>query len=207
MRHFIALLGLAAVTAACAKKDPEPKPTPVQQVVEEAERKSAEIEAQTGRPVGTMTIRFVEPKEEDIVAMMVAAAGWARKSVSRSIGILQPTASNAIWLRAAEATTQRFALRPIQQSDLQVVCGASPGSTSSRGSQGCSMKYVNAVLMFNSFRMTRDTGYVTVGVIQVPNGSNRSETTFRCVTLLRRPGDWEAKHSELVIDHQRCPRP
>ena len=206
MRHFIAILGVAAVVSACAKKEPEPKPTPVEQVAQQAQRQAEQIEAATGRPVTSLTIRFVEPTEEDIVAMMVAAAGWARKSVSRSIGILQPTAANPIWLRAAEATTQRYALRPIQQSDFGVVCGSSP-ATSGRSTQGCTMKYVDAVLTFNSFRLTRDSGYVTVGVTRVPSGSNRSETTYRCVTVMRKPGDWEAKHSEQVADYQRCPRP
>jgi hypothetical protein len=201
------ILLAALLLAGCAKKEPEAKPSPVAQVVEQAEKMSAQIEAERGGTVGVMTIRFVEPTEEDVVAMMVAAAGWARKSVSRSIGILQPTAANPIWLRAAEATTQRFALRPIQQSDVQVVCGSASQGSSGRSSGGCSMKHVDAVLMFNSFRMTRDSGYVTVGVMRVPNGSNRSETTYRCVTVVRKPGDWEAKHSEQVVDYRRCPRP
>lgn len=206
MTKFSALAAVVLL-GGCSKKEPEAKPTPVQQVVQEAERRSAQIEAETGTPVGTMTIRFVQPTEQDLVSMMVAAAGWARKSVSRSIGILQPTTAEPIWLRAAEATTQRYALRPIQQQDFGVVCGTGQQGTSSRGGSGCSMKYVDAVLMFNSFKMTRDSGYVTVGVTRVPSGATKSETTYRCVTVARKPGDWEAVHSETVIDYRRCPRP
>ena len=200
-------IALALMVAGCAKKEPEAKPSPVAQMVQQAERMSAQVEAETGTPVGVMTITFVEPSETDYVNLIVAAAGWARKS-TRSLGVLQQSTGHPLWKRASEAATQRYALRPIQLSDYQTVCGTPERQQTSITQQKsvCTMKYVDAVMQFNAVRMTRDSGYVALSITRVPTGGTRAETTVQCVALARKGAEWEARRADRVIDYHRCPR-
>lgn len=197
----------AVALVGCSKKEPETKPTPVEQAVQQAERKASQIEAETGTQVGRMTITFVAPTEEDYVGIVVAAAGWARKSY-RSLGILQQTTGGPFWQHASEAAAQKYALRPIQQTDFQTVCGQAERQQTSITQQKtvCTMKYVDAVMHFNSVRMSRDSGYVALGITRVPTGQSRAETVYQCVTLARKAQAWEARHAERVVDWQRCHR-
>jgi hypothetical protein len=207
MRRVAAALALVA-GAGCAKKQPQAKPTPVTQAVQQADRLSAQVEAETGGRVASMTIRFIEPTEDDYVGLIVAAAGWARRTVARSIGVLQQTTDSPMWEHASRAATQRYALRPISLDDYQVVCGGNqPQQTSvSRSSPVCTMKYVDAVLQFTSVRLSSDSGYVGVGVTRVPSGATRSEVTWSCITLARKGAEWDARRSERMEDAHRCPR-
>ena len=213
MRFCIATLtvALGLAVAGCAKKKEEPGtlPAPVAQAVQQAETMSAQIEAETGTPVARMTLNFVEPSEEDYVGLFVAAAGWAKRSVARTIGVLQQTDAPQVFQRASEAASQKYALRPIALTDYSVVCGQPERQQTSITQQKsvCTMKYVDAVLHFNSIRMRRDSGYVTVGVTKVPTGGTRPETVYNCVTLARKGREWEAKRSERVVDYHRCPKP
>jgi hypothetical protein len=154
-----------------------------------------------------MTLTFVEPSEDDYVGLIVAAAGWARKSV-RSLGILQQTTGHPLWAKASMAATQKYALRPIQMSDYSVVCGQPDRKQTSIANvkEVCTMKYVDAVMQFNAIRLTRDSGYVALGITRVPSGANRAETTYQCVSIAKKGKEWEARRAERVVDWQLCPR-
>jgi hypothetical protein len=199
---------IAATLGGCAQKKPEPTPTPVETVAATAEQTRAAIEAQTGTPVNSMTITFVDPPDDVFVGLIVAAAGWARGGITaRSIGILQAEGAEPRFRRAVEAVNQRYALRPIAPSDFTVVCGNSQTSNTSRGATSrCSMKYVDAVLAFNAVRVRGDAGYVGLDVTRVPAGADRVERTFYCITMAKTAGEWKAKKSERVVDPQRCIR-
>lgn len=198
---------IAAAIAGCAKKEPEAKPSPVGEAVAAAVAQRDQIEAQTGGEVGSLTVRFVEPPEDVFVDLFVAAAFWAKSSTSaRSMGVLQAEGAEPRWRRAVEAVNQRYALRPINPSDFTVVCGNPQTQSTSRGGQRCSMKYVDAVLAFNSIRIRRDSGYVGLNVSRVPSGADRAERIYYCVTLGRVGGEWKARKSDRVVDPQRCLR-
>jgi hypothetical protein len=207
MKVRVAILALLAVVACAKKEEPKALPEPVAQAVQQAERMSAQIEAETGTPVGSMTLTFVEPSEDDYVGLIVAAAGWARKSV-RSLGILQQTTGHPLWAKASMAATQKYALRPIQMSDYSVVCGQPDRKQTSIANvkEVCTMKYVDAVMQFNAIRLTRDSGYVALGITRVPSGANRAETTYQCVSIAKKGKEWEARRAERVVDWQLCPR-
>ncbi len=191
---------------ACTKKQPEPRPTPIDIAIQMADQAEARAQAQGGQ-LASFTVTFVEPSEDDMVGLIVAAGGWARRTVARSLGVLQRPDEQPLWRRAAAEAAQRYALRPISQSDYTVVCGeTSQPRQGVRGTPTCSMKYVDAVLQFNSVRMSRDSGYVTVGVTRVPSGSNRAETVYNCVILAKKEGKWDARRSERVVDIHLCPR-
>lgn len=197
---------LVVIAAGCSKKQPEPKPTPIDIAMQMADQAEAQAQAQGGQ-LARFTVTFVEPSEDDLVGLIVAAGGWARRSVARSLGVLQRPDEEPIWRRAAAEASQRYALRPISQSDYSVVCGETNQPRQGvRGTPTCSMKYVDAVLQFNSVRMSRDSGYVTVGVTRVPSGSNRAETVYNCVILAKKAGAWDARRSERVVDIHLCPR-
>ena len=206
MRTFA--LALAAGLAACSSQQPKAKaePTPVEiatQITAQAEEHAKSM----GGTVGSVTIEFVEPPDDVWVDMAVVAAGWAKSYLApRTVGIYQAESAEPRFRRAVEAVTNRFALRPIAQSDFSVVCS---GNTRSRNSMTtptaqCSMKYVDAVVGFNSIRIGRDTGYVGVGITRVPNGATRAEQVYYCITLGKKAGEWAFKRSERVIDPQRC---
>jgi hypothetical protein len=207
MKVRVAILSLLAVVACAKKEEPKTVSGPVAQAVQQAERMSAQIEAETGTPVGSMTLTFVEPSEEDYIGLIVAAAGWARKSV-RSLGILQQTTGHPLWAKASLAATQKYALRPIQPSDYSVVCGQPDRKQTSIANvkEICTMKHVDAVMQFNSVRLTRDSGYVALGVTRVPSGATRAETVYQCVSIARKGNEWEARRADRVADWQLCPR-
>lgn len=196
----------ALLAAACSRKEPEAKPTPVEVAQQLAQQAEARANAE-GAQLGSFTITFVEPTEADYVNLIVGAAGWARKSI-RSLGVLQQSTGNPLWQRASEAATQKYALRPIQLSDYQTVCGQPDrGQTSiSQQKAVCTMKYVDAVMAFNSVRMTRDSGYVALSITRVPTGATRAETSYQCVALVRKGAEWEARRADRIIDWHRCPR-
>jgi hypothetical protein len=197
------------LAGACAKKAPEVKATPIDIAMQIAQQAEAHIDSiQPGAIIMRGTIVFVEPSETDYVNLIVAAAGWARKSY-RSLGVLQQTSGHPLWQHASAAATQKYALRPIQLSDFQTVCGQPERQQTSitQQKQICTMKYVDVVMQFNGVRMTRDSGYVALSLTRVPTGGNRAETTYQCVTLARKGREWDARHSARIVDHTRCPRP
>jgi hypothetical protein len=198
---------LLVTIVGCAKKSPPP-PTPVEIAIQIAAQAQAHMDSvHPGAVLASGTIYFVEPSENDYVNLIVAAAGWARKSV-RSLGVLQQTNGHPLWQHASEAATQRYALRPISLSDYQTVCGVPERqqTTITGTNTVCTMKYVDVVMQFNGVRMTRDTGYVALGLTRVPTGATRSETTYQCVTLARKGAEWNARHAEAVVEPRRCPR-
>jgi hypothetical protein len=209
--RVLALSSLALIGACAKQKEPEPMPAPVQEAQAAAEQIKAQIEAETGRPVDnlTVTINYVEPPENIFVGMTIAAAGWAKSSIgARRIGVFSAQTAEPRFRKTVEAVTNRYAFRTIQPADFTVVCApASRAPTANSSPTGvCSMKYVDAVIMFNSVRMARDSGFVGLNITRVPSGSNRSEQTFYCVTLLRKGEQWESKRSERMVDWNRCPR-
>lgn len=209
MKRPISVWTIAAAlvaTTACSKKEPETKPTPVEVAQQLAAQAEARANAE-GAQLGSFTITFVEPTEADYINLILGAAGWARKSI-RSLGVLQQSTGHPLWQRASEAATQKYALRPIQLSDYQTVCGQPDRGQTSISQQKvvCTMKYVEAVMQFNSVRMTRDSGYVALSITRVPAGGTRAETSYQCVALVRKGAEWEARRADRVVDWQRCPR-
>ena len=207
--HALALSSLALISGCAKKRDPEPLPAPVQEAQAVTEQIKAQIEAQTGHPVEnlTVTMTYVEPPDDLFVEMTIAAAGWAKSSIgARRIGVYQNDGADRRFRMAVEGVTRRFAFRPIGQSDLAVVCNPAARTPSANTSPTvvCSMKYVDAVLTFNSVRMARDSGFVGLNITRVPSGSSRSERTYYCVTLLKKDQQWEAKRSERMVDWNRC---
>jgi hypothetical protein len=203
---MVTLIGAAA----CAKKAPAPEPTPIDVAMRITQQAQAHIDSiQPGAKMVSGTVYFVEPSESEYINLFVAAAGWAKRSVARTVGVLQQTDGHPLYQRASEAAAQKYALRPIALTDYSVVCGQPERQQTSITQQNsvCTMKYVDAVLHFNSIRMRRDSGYVTVGVTKVPTGQNKAETVYHCVTLARKGAEWEAKRSERVVDYHRCPKP
>jgi hypothetical protein len=208
-KHLVATLTLL-VAGACSRKQPEPQPTPVDVAMQIAQQAQAHMDSiQPGATMGRVTINFVEPTESDYVGLFVAAAGWAKRSVARTVGVLQQSDAPPYFQQASKAAAQKYALRPIELTDYQVVCGQPERQqTSITGQKSvCTMKYVDAVLHFNSIRMRRDSGFVTVGVTKVPTGQSKPETVYNCVTLVRKGAGWDAKRSERVVDYHRCPKP
>ena len=205
--------GLLALAGACAKKtEPQPAPTPAQEANATAERVKAEIEAQTGRPVENIavTINYVEPPEELFESMGVAGASWARRSTgARSMGIYQADGADPRFRKAVQRATSRYSFRPIRSTDFTVVCSGSDRAPTLKSSPTgvCSMKYVDAVLMFNSLRIRGDSGFVGLNVTRVPSGATRAEQTYYCVTILRIGMEWEAKRGERMVDWNRCRLP
>jgi hypothetical protein len=212
VKHRFAMLAVLAALAACSKKEPETTSSPaIDEATRIAEDVKAQVEAQTGAPVTNMTVMidFVDPPDDVFVDMTIAAAGWAKSSIaSRTIGVYQAEGASEPFRLAVEAVTRRYAFRPIGPSDYQVVCGGNaPSQTSiTTRTAKCSMKYVDAVLAFNTVRMTRDSGYVGLNITRVPNGANRAERVHHCITLIRKGAEWEAKRSERMVDARRCPR-
>jgi hypothetical protein len=155
----------------------------------------------------TVEIPYEAPPENIFVDLGVAATGWAKGFLAaRSIGIYQASDASPQFRRMVQAATSRFAIRPIQESDFTVVCGGTErGRTSiTSPTTHCTMKYVDAVLAFNSVRLMRDSGRVGLSITRVPTGSNKSERLYYCVTLGKKNGQWAALRSERMVDYQRC---
>ena len=204
----VRLAVLTLLVIGCSKQEPEPTPTPAGEAVEITEELRAQIEAQTGIPVTSMSVRFEDPPEDVFVNMVVAAGGWA-KGTARLIGVYQSPSASPRFRRAVEAVTNRYAFRPIGPSDFAVVCGGNAPSRTSITARTpkCSMKYVDAVLAFNSVMMGRDTGFVGLNITRVPTGTTKAERVYYCISLLRKGEDaWEAKRSERIVNAARCPR-
>lgn len=188
-------LAVSAVflVVACTKKQPGPVLTPMQQeALDQAIWEQLE-----------------DPPDDIFVGMAVAATGWTKGSIGAgTVGIFQPDGADPRMRRAIEAATTRYALRPIGPSDYAVVCGGNaPARTSiTSRSAKCSMKYVDAVIAFNTVMMGRDSGYVGLNVTRVPNGADRLERVNYCITLVRKVDQWEAKRGERALDRHRCPR-
>lgn len=193
-------VSLLVLLAACAKKEPQTSPTPA------AQQARADMPTRTEVAPGVTRYEFADPPEDVFVDLMVAAAGWAKgTSGGRSTGVYQPEAADARFKRAVKAVTDRYALRPIFASDFRVVCTSGGNRTSITGQSGrCSMKYVDAVLAFNSIRQGRDSGYVGLSLTRVPTGQNRSERVFYCITLAKNGPQWEPKRNRRVDDPERC---
>jgi hypothetical protein len=186
--------------AACAKKAPQASPTPA------AERVKPGMPTRTEVAPGVTRYEFAEPPEDVFVDLMVAAAGWAKgMNGGRSTGVYQPEGADARFMRAVEAVTARYALRPIAASDFGVVCTSGGNRTSISGqTASCSMKYVDAVLAFNNIRQGADSGYVGLSITRVPTGQNRSERVYYCITLANNGQKWEPKRNKRVNDPERC---
>jgi hypothetical protein len=193
LRAIPALLATAAL-AACAKQQPDSGPEP-------ATRTTVQTPAQQqGQP------EFLQPSDADYVSMVVAATGWARKA-NRSLGVLQVVDDHWLWKEATEAASQTYGLRPIQPKDYSVVCSPSPHPQvpGAAGAKVCSLKYVEAVLVFNVAYVLGDKGFVGIGIARVPAGGTEAETRYQCVTMTRNGKAWDVGRVYAVRDGRSCP--
>lgn len=190
--RLITMLGLAAATGCASKNQPDAAPAP------------ADAAPANAAPAQIISL---DVPEDIFVGMGVAAIGWAKGYLSpRSVGIYQAEDASPQFRRMVQAATTRYAVRPIQSSDFAVVCSGSDRSRSAITSPAtrCTMKYVDAVVAFNSVRRGRDSGYVGMSITRVPPGANRSERIYYCITLARKDTAWAFKRNERVVDPQRC---
>src|SRR4051812_11851771 len=81
-------------------------------------------------PTLAQSVTYVAPSEESYVQMIVAATGWAKGSVAKSLGVLTPADAPANLQRAIEAAVQRHGLKRIALDDYTVVCINHPASRS-----------------------------------------------------------------------------
>lgn len=196
MKSVILALTSVALATACTKKEPEVAAAPAQ--------------ATPATRSTSITVDYVEPPDDLFVEMIVAASAWARRSLgARSIGVYQADAADRRFRIAVEEATRRYSFRPIRQSDFTVVCSGNDRAPTVKSSPTgvCSMKFVDAVMMFNSVRMKGDSGFVGLNITRVPSGATRSEQTHYCVTVLRNGTAWEAKRGERMVDWNRCQQP
>jgi hypothetical protein len=202
--HAIVALTLLSVTA-CAKQHPQPEPKPDPIAAAQPALQQSQPEAQAA--VDPALPEFLQPSDADYVGLVLAATGWARRT-TRSLGIYQMTDGHWLWKEATEVAARKYGLRPIQQNDFTVVCGASPrpATPATQAKQVCSMKYVDAVMYFTELRMTRDSGYVGLGITRVPEGATQPRATLQCVTMTRKDSTWEIRKTYTMQDIHQCPR-
>lgn len=164
------------------------------------------LEAQVSPPVNSATAIFVEPTDDVYLDLIVGAVGWAKGSISTSLGVLQPEDAGPALRRAIEAATKRYSLKPIAMADYTLVCRTRQATRSTPASRTCSMNKAEAILQFSSVKVAGDSGFVGTGVTRVPKGTARTEIVHYCIVLSRNNGQWEVRRSETMIDPDRCPR-
>ena len=152
------------------------------------------------------SITLVEPSDESYVQMVVAATGWARGAVTKSLGVLAPADAPANLQRAIDAAAKRHGLKRIALEDYTTVCVTHPATRSAPMSRTCSMKNADAVLQFAEVRVVGDSGFVVTSVTRVPKGGQKPETTRFCILLSKKDWDWEAYRGDAVSENDHCPK-
>jgi hypothetical protein len=104
-------------------------------------------------PTLAQSVSYVEPSEESYIQMVVAATGWAKSSVAKSLGVLTPADAPANLQHAVDAAAQRHGLKRITLEDYTMVCITHPATRSAPMSRSCSMKNADAVLQFAEVRV------------------------------------------------------
>jgi hypothetical protein len=198
------VLFVAALAACSSQSPPESKPTPAAAVAQ-AEQIRA-IGEQSGRNVVSVTMVFRDPSGQDYEDLVIASTSWAKGSISRSLGVLDPDGAPPLLRNAILAAVQRHALRVIPLSDFTVVCQSRQATRVDAATTVCGMKHVDAVLQFTAVRIAGDSGWVGTNVTRVPRGGSSAVRTYHCVTLAKKGRVWEAKRSQVVQDEHRCPR-
>lgn len=154
----------------------------------------------------TTKVQVVEPSDDVYVDLIVTATGWAKGSITKSLGVLQNDDAANVLRRAIKEATRRHDLKPITLDDYVAVCRTRAASRSAPAERTCSMKGAEAVMQFVSARVAGDSGFVGISVTRVPKNSTRPESSHHCVALGRKDGKWEARRNEDRIDPKRCPR-
>lgn len=157
-------------------------------------------------PVLGQSITYVEPTEESYVQMVVAATGWARGAVAKSLGVLAPADAPANLMKGIDEAARRHGLKRIALEDYTTVCVTHPATRSAPMSRTCSMKNADAVLQFAEVRVAGDSGAVVTSVSRVPKGGQKPETTRFCILLVKKTSDWEAYRGEAVSETDDCPK-
>lgn len=160
--------------------------------------------AQSGAPPVRKEIVYVEPTEDDYVGMILAATAWAKRDVSKSLGVLQRAEAAPAWTKGIAAAAKRHDLKTIELDDFTVVCFTRSASRSAPMSRVCSMKGAEAVLQFNTVKVAGGSGAMLTTVTRVPKGGSRTETTHYCLQLARKGAEWEALRTDRVEDPDRC---
>ena len=153
----------------------------------------------------SQSVTDVEPSEETSAQMIIAAAGWAKGSVGKSLGILVAADAPPHLQRAIEAAAKQHGLKRIAFDDYTTVCVSHPATRSAPATRTCSMKGADAVLQFAEIRIAGDSGSVVATVTRVPKGQIKAESKRYCVTLAKRTSDWEALRGEAVTETDNCP--
>lgn len=154
----------------------------------------------------TTKVQVVEPADDVYIDLIVTATGWAKGSITKSLGVLQNTDAADVLRRAIMAATERHELRPIALDDYVAVCRTRQATRSTPSERTCSMKGAEAVMQFISARVAGDSGFVGISVTRVPKNSTKPESAHYCIALGRKDGKWEARRNETQIDPERCPR-
>jgi hypothetical protein len=169
---------------------------------------AAPVAAQSVSTQGTAArkeIIYVEPTDDDYAGMILAATAWAKSTVSKSLGVLQREEAAPAWKRGVDAAAKAHGLKTIEMNDFTMVCYTRQATRSTPASRVCSMKGADAVLQFNTLRVSGDSGAMVTSVTRVPKNGSRTETTHYCVMFGRKQGaDWESVRSSLVPDPDRC---
>ena len=164
------------------------------------------LTAALAAPALGQSVTYVEPSEESYIQLVVAATGWAKSSVSKSLGVLTPADAPANLQHAIDAAARRHDLKRIALEDYTTVCITHPSTRSAPMSRTCSMKGADAVLQFAEVRVAGDSGSVVTSVTRVPKGGQKPETTRLCILLAKDNSDWKAYRGDAVSETDHCPK-
>jgi hypothetical protein len=152
------------------------------------------------------TVTYVEPPDDIYVDLILAATGWARKSIAKSVGVVQREDASGVWQRAIAAAAKEHDLKVIPLADYTMVCFTRQATRATSMSRSCSMKGAEAVLQFTSVRVSGDSGFVGTSVTRVPRGGQKPESSRYCIALGRKGTAWETARGDTTFDRLRCPR-
>lgn len=157
-------------------------------------------------PALAQSAMYVEPSEESYIQLVVAATGWAKGSVAKSLGVLAPADAPANLQHAIEVAAKRHGLKRIALDDYTTVCVTHPSTRSAPMSRTCTMKGADAILQFAEVRVAGDSGSVVTSVTRVPKGGQRPETTRMCILLWKETSEWKAYRGDAVSETDSCPK-
>jgi hypothetical protein len=152
------------------------------------------------------TVTYVEPPDDIYVDLVLAATGWARKSIAKSVGVVQREDAPPVWQRAINAAAKEHDLKVIPLVDYTMVCITRQATRATPMSRSCTMKGAEAVLQFTSVRVSGDSGFVGTSVTRVPRGGQKPESARYCIALGKRGTTWETARGDTTFDRLRCPR-
>ena len=200
--HFRILVAIALVTAACAKRKPEaPTPSSTPPATQPGEFQTAATYEQVMTDVAAGEAAYMK--------MSIAAAGWLRHiAPGKSIGFFQPDLASPAFKDMVDQVTRTYAYRPIRSENFRMICTQvqAAGGQVTRVTPTCTMAMADAVMQFNSTKMSLDSGYVGGSVTLVPRGATAPEQKAFCITIARHGNDWIAVRSTSAETGRRCPR-